>query len=144
MIKVEKTVIIKKPVEEVFAYVQNNENATKWQGGVVSVAMEEGPDNVVGSRYLEVRKFMGQEMKTSMEITTFTKNVKWGAKVVKGPVPYEVTMTYESVPEGTKITTHVEGEPTGFFKLAEGMVAGNLGKTLEEDQNRLKAILEKL
>jgi len=143
VIKVEKSVVIKKPVGEVFAFVNKNENSTKWQSGVVSVQMEEGPDNVVGSRYIEVRKFMGQEMKTTMEITAFTQNVKWGAKVVKGPVPYEVTMTYESVPEGTKITTHVEGEPTGFFKLAEGMVAGTLGKSLEEDQNRLKAILEK-
>jgi len=143
MIKVEKSVVIKKPVAEVFAYVQNNENSTKWQGGVVSVTMEEGPDNVVGSRYTEVRKFMGQEMKTTMEITAFTENVKWAAKVVKGPVPYEVTMTYEAVPEGTKITTHVEGEPTGFFKLAEGMVANTLGKSLEEDYVRLKANLEK-
>jgi len=143
MIKVEKSVVIKKPVGEVFAYVQNNENSTKWQGGVTSVQMEEGPDNVVGSRYTEVRKFLGQEMKTTMEITAFTQNAKWAAKVIKGPVPYEVTMTYESVPEGTKITTLVEGEPTGFFKLAEGMVAGTLGKSLEEDQNHLKAILEK-
>ena len=143
MIKIEKSIVINKPVGEVFAFVNNNENSTKWQSGVVSVAMEEGPDNVVGSRYVEVRKFMGQEMKTTMEITAFTQNMKWAAKVVKGPVPYEVTMTYQAVPDGTKITTHVEGEPTGFFKMAEGMVAGTLGKSLEEDQNHLKAILEK-
>jgi len=30
MMKVEKSVIIKKPVDEVFAYSQNSENATKW------------------------------------------------------------------------------------------------------------------
>ena len=143
MIKIEKSIVINKPVGEVFAFVNNNENSTKWQSGVVSVAMEEGPDNVVGSRYVEVRKFMGQEMKTTMEITAFTQNMKWAAKVVKGPVPYEVTMTYQAVPDGTKITTHVEGEPTGFFKMAEGMGAGTLGKSLEEDQNHLKAILEK-
>ena len=143
MIKVEKTVVINKPVGEVFAFVNNNENSTKWQSGVISVQMDEGPDNVVGSRYVEVRKFMGQEMKTTMEITAFTQNMKWAAKVVKGPVPYEVTMTYQAVPDGTKITTLVEGEPTGFFKLAEGMVAGTLGKSLEEDQNHLKAILKK-
>jgi len=140
--RVEKTVIIKKPAAEVFAYIQNNENSTKWQSGVVSMQMEEGPDNVVGSRYSEVRKFLGKEMKTTMEITAFTENVKWAAKVIKGPVPYEVTMTYAAVPEGTKITTVVEGEPKGFFKLAENMVASTLEKSLEEDQNRLKSILE--
>jgi len=140
--KVEKTVIIKKPVAEVFAYALNNENATKWQGGVVSMQIDEGPDNVVGSRYTEVRKFLGQEMKTTLEITAFTENLKWAAKVIKGPVPYEVTMTYTAVPEGTKVTTLVEGEPKGFFKLAEAIVASTLEKSLEEDQNRLKDLME--
>ena len=51
-------------------------------------------------------------------------------------------MTYTAVPEGTKITTVVEGEPKGFFKLAEGLVVSSLEKNLEEDQNHLKAILE--
>ena len=142
MIKVEKSVIINKPVAEVFAYVQNNENSTKWQSGVVSMQMDEGPDNVVGSRYTEVRKFLGKEMRTTMEITAFTENVKWAAKVIKGQVLYEVTMTYAAVPEGTKVTTVVEGEPKGFFKLAENLVVIGLEKSLEEDQNRLKTLLE--
>jgi uncharacterized protein YndB with AHSA1/START domain len=142
MMKVEKTVVIKKPVAEVFAYSQNIEYATKWQSGVVAMKMEEGLDNHVGSKYSEVRKFMGQEMKTTMEITAFKENEKWAAKVVKGPVPYEVTMTYTAVPEGTRITTVVEGEPKGFFKLAEGLVASTLDKSLEEDNNHLKALLE--
>ena len=140
--KVEKSIIIKKPVAEVFAYVQNNENSTKWQSGVVSMQMDEGPDNVVGSRYTEVRKFLGKEMRTTMEITAFKENVKWAAKVIKGQVLYEVTMTYSAVPEGTKITTVVEGEPKGFFKLAENLVVSGLEKSLEEDQNRLKTLLE--
>ena len=140
--KVEKSVIINKPVAEVFAYVQNNENSTKWQSGVVSMQMDEGPDNVVGSRYTEVRKFLGKEMRTTLEITAFTENVKWAAKVIKGQVLYEVTMTYAAVPEGTKITTVVEGEPKGFFKLAENMVASTLDKSLEEDLNQLKTLLE--
>ncbi len=140
--KVEKSVIIKKPVAEVFTYSQDNDNSTKWQDGVESVQMIKGPDNVVGSQYTEVRKFIGQEMKTTMEITAFKKNEKWAGKVIKGPVPYEVTMTYTAVPEGTKITTVVVGEPKGFFKLAENMVASTLDKSLEEDLNRLKTLLE--
>jgi uncharacterized protein YndB with AHSA1/START domain len=141
MIKVEKSVIIDKPVAEVFAFVSNNDNTTKWQGGVEAV-IPEGPPNVVGSKYTEVRKFMGQEMKSTLEITAFEVNAKWAAKVLKGPVPYEVTATFEPSGGGTKMTTHVEGEPKGFFKIAEGALAGQLEKSLEEDGNRLKGILE--
>jgi len=38
-------------------------------------------------------------------------------------VPYTVTVSYGAADGGTKMTTMVEGEPTGFFKIAEGMVA---------------------
>lgn len=141
MIKVESSVVINKPVADVYAYVTNGENTTKWQGGVESV-INEGAPNTVGSKYTEVRKFLGQEMKTTLEIAEVAPNAKWVSKVVKGPVPYTVTVTFEESGGGTKMTTRVEGEPTGFFKIAEGMVAGQLEKSLGEDGERLKKILE--
>lgn len=141
MIQVEKSVVINKPVAEVFQYVSNGATAPKWQGGVEAI-IPEGPPNVVGSKYTEVRKFMGQEMKSTLEITAFEQNARWAAKVLKGPVPYQVTVTFEPSAGGTKMTTRVEGEPTGFFKVAEGMFRGQLEKSLEEDGQRLKGILE--
>ena len=141
MMKVETSVIINKPVAEVFAYVTNSANGSKWQGGVESVTLD-GPANVVGSKYTEVRKFMGQEMKSTLEVTAYQPNTKWAAKVLKGPVPFEVTITFEESGGGTKMTTRVEGEPKGFFKVAEGMLEGQLTKSNEEDAKRLKGILE--
>ncbi len=141
MIKIEKSMVIKKPVEEVFAYSQNSENYSNWQGEG-SIQMLEGPDNAVGSRYLEVSKFLGQEMKSTMEITAFKENEIWAAKVIKGPVPYEVAITYAKEPEGTKIAILIKGEPKGFFKLAEGAVASSIEKDIEESLKRLKSIME--
>ena len=141
MIRVEKSVVINKPVEEVFGFVSAEDSYTKWQAGVEEV-IENGPRNTVGSQFTEVRKFMGQEMRTTLVLTEFVPNARWAAKVVKGPVPYEVTMTFTSVDGGTQVTTSVEGEPKGFFKLAEGMVAGQLEKSLEEDGLKLKQLVE--
>lgn len=141
MIKVESSVVINKPVAEVYAYVTSGEHSTEWQGGVVSVE-NEGPPNKVGTRYTETRKFMGQDMKTTLEVSVVEPNTKWVSKVVKGPVPYEVTVTFEASGSGTRMTTKVEGEPTGFFKIAEGMVASQLEKSLGEDGERLKKLLE--
>lgn len=141
MISVEKSIMINKPVADVFDFVTREENTTRWQGGVVATK-DEGPSNQVGSRYTEVRKFMGREMNTTLELTAFEPNARWAAKVVKGPVPYEATSLFEAVEEGTRLTTRVEGEPTGFFKVAEGMVRSQLEKSLEEDLQRLKALLE--
>jgi uncharacterized protein YndB with AHSA1/START domain len=141
MIKVEKSVIIHKPVEEVFHFVTAEGNYTKWQAGVQEV-LDQGPRNTVGSQYIEVRKFMGQEMRTTLEMTEFVPNTRFETKVVKGPVPYVASMTFESVDGGTKVTICVDGEPKGFFKLAEGMVASQLDKSLAEDASKLKEILE--
>jgi uncharacterized membrane protein len=141
MIKVEKSVLINKPVEEVFNYIVTEGNGTKWQAGVVDV-IDEGPRNNVGSRYTEVRKFMGQEMRSTMELTEFVPNARYAGKVIKGPVPYEFNITFENVDGETRMTTCVDGEPKGFFKLAESVVASQLEKSLTEDGQKLKEILE--
>ena len=139
MINIEKSVVINKPIAQVFAYVTDGSNAPKWQGGLEAV---EGQASSVGSQYTEVRKFMGREMRSVMELTALEPNTRWAAKVVKGPVPYEVSVQFEPSGGGTRLTTRVNGEPTGFFKVAEGMVKGQLEKSIEEDNNRLKKILE--
>ena len=141
MLKVTSSVVINKPVAEVFAFVTNPEKDTQWQGGLDQI-IPEGPQDVVGARYTEVRKFMGQEMRSTLEVTAYEKNVKWGSRLLKGPVPYEAMVTFEAQGGGTKMTTQVEGEPKGFFKLAEGPLQGQLQKSLDEDGQRLKKLLE--
>jgi uncharacterized protein YndB with AHSA1/START domain len=141
MITVESSVQIDKPVEDVFAYAVTPENGPKWQVGLDSI-MDVSGGQEVGARYTEVRKFLGQEMKTIVETVEFEPNVKWVGKVVEGPVPYEVTVSYEAIGGGTKMTTHVEAEPKGFFKVAQGAVQGQLKKSLDEGGQNLKKLLE--
>lgn len=142
MISVEKSIIINKPPKEVFAFVYTEGNNKKIQADVTEV-IDHGPRNTVGSSYTEVRKFLGQDMRTTIEVTTFEPNVKWVGKVIKGPVYYDLTITYEASNGGTKYTTKLTGEPKGFFKLAENLVASQLEKTMAENNQRLKDLLEK-
>ena len=70
MITVEKSVMINKPTADVFAYAADFAKVPKWQGGVESIEVE-GDANVVGGKYTEVRKFLGREMRTTLEITAY-------------------------------------------------------------------------
>jgi len=142
MIEVEKSVFINKTPAEVFTFTTTEGNYTKYQPAVTQV-IEGGPRNTLGSHFTEVRKFMGLEMRTTYEITEFVPNAKEVAKVVEGPVIYEVTTTYEASGSGTKYTVHMEGDPKGFFKLAEGLVAAQVEKSIEADNQRLKELVEK-
>jgi uncharacterized protein YndB with AHSA1/START domain len=140
MIKVESSVTINLPVEAVYKYVTDPDSSTKWQNGVEAV--EYDGEQTAGSQYTEVRKFMGREMRTTLEVTAMEANQLWAAKTLSGPVPYHVNVTFEVIPEGTKMTTAVEAEPKGFFKLAESAVKKQLENGLEEDNQTLKTLLE--
>jgi len=142
MLTVERSIIINKPVKDVFDFITAEGNSLKIQPDVTEI-VDHGPRNTVGSSYTEVRKFIGQEMRTTMELTVFEPEKKWVAKVIKGPVPYEMTITYEPVEGGTKYTCSISGETKGFFKLAENLVAVQLGKTLEHSNQLLKELVEK-
>ena len=50
--------------------------------------------------------------------------------------------TLEEMGGGTHMTVHMEGEPGGFFKVAEGMVKNELNKSLDTDLAKLKQMLE--
>ena len=141
MITVETSVHINKPVEEVFAFATVPENGPKWQEGLDSIT-DVSPERGIGARYTEVRRFLGREMNTIIETVELEPNTKWAGKVVEGPVPYEVTVTYEAADGGTKMTTRVEAEPKGFFKVAQGAVQSQLAKSLEESGQNLKKLLE--
>lgn len=141
MINVASSIVINKPLAEVFAYTTNGGNSTKWQGGVEAV-IPDGDPTVVGSKFTEVRKFMGQEMKSVMQIIAYEADAKWAAKVLEGPVPYTVTVTFTADGSATTVDMRVEGEPKGFFKIAEGMLEGQLKKSLQEDSERLKKLIE--
>ena len=140
MIKISHSINIKASPKEVFEFSHDIENSVKWQSGVDSI--EQHGEQVVGGQYTEVRKFMGREMRTRLEITQLDEPNLWAAKTLTGPVPYQVTVTYEAVDGGTKMTTTVEAEPGGFFKLAEGAVKKQLESGLKEDAETLKAMIE--
>jgi len=142
MIKVEHSVVINRPVAEVFAFVTDPANETKWQDGVVSVKVTSAGALGVGSEVAETRKFMGRDMVSKIKVSTYEANKKYIFKVADGPVPFEMSQSYESTGNGTKISVAIEGEPGGFFKLAEGMVRKQLETQIAADFERAKKILE--
>ena len=138
--KAENVAYIYAPVEEVYAFTIDPDRFIEWQEMVESVEHE--GEIAVGHQYTEIRKFLGREMRTVLEITQLEPNKLFAAKALSGPVHYEMTISYEAIQGGTQMTTIVEGEPGGFFKLAEGAVAKQLEKSMMQDRETLKQILE--
>ena len=142
MIRVEHSVTIGRPPSEVFAYVCDADKLPEWQSTALEARWETPGPIAVGSRAVEVRKFLGRRMESTMEVTAFEQDRELSFRVLDGPVPFHVTQKLAAVDGGTRIDVVLEGGPGGFFKLAEPLVARAAKRQLEGDSATMKDILE--
>jgi uncharacterized protein YndB with AHSA1/START domain len=140
MVRVEHSLVIERPPAEVFAYTTDPANLPEWQSGALE-ARSDGPVQE-GARLTEVRKFLGRRMESEGEVTAFEPDRRFALKVVSGPVPYSFEQTLEPTNGGTRVRVVLEGEPGGFFKLAEPLVERAAKRQLQADFEQLKDILE--
>jgi uncharacterized protein YndB with AHSA1/START domain len=140
MVRVEHSLVIACPPEEVFAYVTDPANLPEWQSTALE-ASSEGPVQQ-GARVSEVRKFLGRKMETKLEVTAYEPGRRFGLKVISGPVPFTADQTLEPTDGGTRLSMVLEGEPEGFFKLTEPLVERAARRQVETDFAQLKDILE--
>lgn len=142
MVKVEGTVVINRPIEEVFAFLTNPDNSSLWQGMVLEAKQtSEGPVGV-GTMGQVVGQFLGRRMESTWEVTEFELNRKATLKTTSGPIPYMNSATLEPVEEGTKVTLVAEYEVGGYFKLAEPILARMAQRQAETDYANLKDLVE--
>jgi uncharacterized protein YndB with AHSA1/START domain len=142
MIKQEFTQQLNAPVEKVFAFVTDFRKNAEWQDGVIESSQTPDGPTQLGTKFKTVRTFLGQKLEATGEVTEFEPNKKFAFKSTSGPIQFSFMQTFESVSGGTKIIIQVEMEAGGFFKLAEGAMAGNIKKTFEDQAAKLKAMLE--
>lgn len=140
MISFEHSVTIGRPIETVFAYLTDVRNLPQWQQGVVEIrpAGEMG----LGATFTEVRSFLGKRIESTIEVTEYEPDRLFSIRVVSGPIPFEVRHRLESAGAGTTVQVEGSGEPGGFFKLAEGLVARQAERAAKKDFGSLKKTLE--
>ena len=142
MAKFEITLIINRPIEEVFAFVSNSENLPRWRATILEIKKTfEGPPGV-GGAFKGRFTFLGRPFEGNLEITAHEPNRTYATKLVAGPFPLEARYTLEPSEGGTRLNFVAEGEPGGFFKLAEPLVVSLAKRQYEADLHNLKELLE--
>jgi len=143
MINLDFGTLIDKPVKDVFAFVADPNNMSKWNSAVVSLEQVTPGEVGVGTKFKSVGEMMGRRIEGEMQITAYEPDTKCGFQVNAGPMQVNMTMMFKTVGTGTKISLNAQGNPAGFFKIAEGMMAGRVKTMMEENLARLKLVLEK-
>jgi uncharacterized protein YndB with AHSA1/START domain len=140
----EATVVIDRPIDEVFAFLADGENDPKFSPRVLEIAKTtEGPPGV-GTVYASTVKDAGLKTKREFKLTEFEAptRIRWT----------EVSKNLITVPEGgydlapanggTQLTFHNVFEGHGFGKLLEGFALRGARKGADDFGKAIKAAVE--
>jgi uncharacterized protein YndB with AHSA1/START domain len=142
MIKAEKSIVIERPVEDVFAYVGDQTNAVHWQAGLVEVQrLTDGPVGV-GTRHRIVRTFMGRRLAVENEYVVFERGRRVAFRTTSGPMPLEGSYLVEPAEGGARVTSTIEMDASEFLSLAEPLIAVGLRREMDAAFRELKKLLE--
>ena len=142
MIKMEQSIFINQPKERVFAFIANPENETKWQADLLESKLTTNGKVGVGSKGRDIRQFMGKPVETTWEVTEYQPSRKMSFRVITGPIPFQGSYLFETVPGGTKFTFSAWAETKGLSKLFDPVINRMGKKQYERDLATLKTVLE--
>jgi uncharacterized protein YndB with AHSA1/START domain len=130
------SVIIRRPVSEVFAFVTDGENASKWRSGVLDAQRVSGSG--VGAVYRQgVRGPGGRRIAADYEVTAHEPNRRLAFKTIAGPVRPNGEFSFEETDGGTKVSLALDAELTGIKKL---LLGGPVQKTMEAEVKAIEKI----
>ncbi|MFQ5858939.1 MAG: SRPBCC family protein [Anaerolineae bacterium] len=141
MLRMEKSVVINRPVEEVFAAVEFD-RWSQWASELVETKKtSEGPPGV-GTTYTHVAQMLGRRLENGYEVTEYEPNSKISMKSTSGPIPVDSVLSVESVEGGTRFTMNFKADVGRVFKLAEPLIARIMDRQQDANLANLKDLLE--
>jgi uncharacterized membrane protein len=142
MSTIERSIVIERPVQDVWDFVQDTSKDALWQTTLVqSQVLTEGPRRV-GTQVQEVRRFLGVQIPMTLELTEFEPERRSSLKAVAGGIPLSGNYMLEPLDGGTKLTVTGQLEAHRLFKLAEPVFARMTSRELEASLGHLKHLLE--
>jgi uncharacterized protein YndB with AHSA1/START domain len=137
------TVVIARPVEDVFAVLTNVENAARWSRAVEEKMTTPGPFRVGSKRRAVVPLFGGRTTENEMELTEFELNRRLAMRGVSGfAFLVRVSIDFERVETGTRLEWTTYLEPRGLLKAIGPILAAAYEWSFRKDLAKLKAMME--
>jgi len=142
MPRIEESVEIRRPADEVFAYTTDAKNWPKWQS-TIPEAEQTSPGPVgVDTTFKGTIRMMGLSMKWTARATEFEANRRFGKTIACGSITNEQQNTYESKDGGTRFTIAYDMKVAGLMKLFSPMIASAMRGGLKKALDNLKNLLQ--
>lgn len=141
MFQVQVSIVINRPLEEVFAFLSDLENNLKWRTEMIEAKKTSAGPIGVGTTYRMINNLFGRQIEGEAVVTEYELHWKY-ATVNKSGLPIKTQRTFEPVEVGARVTFSVETELGGLFKLAEPLLASIGKRRLAADAAAVKELIE--
>jgi uncharacterized protein YndB with AHSA1/START domain len=137
----QNTVMIRRPIEEVFAFLAEFENIPRWNYAIVEThKVSQGPVGV-GTIYQQVRSVPSRS-EERFEVTAYNPPHQLEIRGQLGPFPSRLAYALDAVPEGTRVTNSVELELRGPGRLLGRVAVPRVRDAVAANLRKLKELLE--
>jgi carbon monoxide dehydrogenase subunit G len=140
VVRIELTIDVARPAEDVFAYLLDLDRLPEWQESAVESRADE--PLAEGVRIFECRRALGREVHSELEVTEFDRPRQLTLKTLTGPVKFTVDHRLAEADGGTRLTVVAAGKAGGLMRLGEPMLARTVEAEMRKDLDRLKELLE--
>jgi carbon monoxide dehydrogenase subunit G len=137
-----QSVTVNRPVEEVWDYISNFENTTRWSRGVLEARQTSGGPLGVGSTLQTVVKAFGRRRTADYLVTEYEPGHAFAFEVSSGPMASRARYSVEPAGAGTRLTASGEAEVRGLYRLLAPIIVRTVKKHSAADLANLKRILE--
>jgi uncharacterized protein YndB with AHSA1/START domain len=135
----DNTVLIRRSIEDVFAFLSDLENIPKWNYAIVQTRkISEGPIGV-GTIYHQVRSVPSRS-EERLEITTYDRPRQLDIRGQLGPFASRLFYALDATGEGTWVTNTVEVELRG--RLLGRVAVPRVREAVAANLRKLKELLE--
>lgn len=131
MILIEGEIIIERPVEAVFDFVADERNEPRFNPQMLSAEqITPGPIGL-GTRFRAETVSRGRTVEMVIEFTAFERPRRLASQTRMSAMEVHGALTFDSVPEGTRMRWHWELAPRGLLGLLRPLIA-RMGRRQEE------------
>lgn len=135
--------IIRCPVETAFDYHAQYERHPEWQPELVEARIVTPGEVGVGSQGVEVRRFGPRRVTYRYEITEHDRPRVTAFRTIEGPADSTGRVSFEPVPEGTRVTFEAELGLRGMARLAAPAANALFGRAVARHIENMREILER-
>ena len=133
---------IRRPIDEVFAVITDVEKTGTWFPGDVEEHWTSPPPHGLGSTRHAVVTMLGRRQENDAVTTEFEPPHRAAMRGTTPNAPFTVTLSFSTIPEGTRVDVVSEIALTGAARLFGPLVAAVYGRMWSRGLSRLKQLME--